>query len=311
MMQETGLGQRISQRTLRHSIGCVGVGLHSGARVALTLHPAEVDQGIRFRRADRPGASPIRAEVGNIADDGPDATTLSAPGGPRISSIEHLMAAFAACGVTNALVDVGGPELPAMDGSAQPFVFLIECAGIVDQPAMFPVMEVQRRISVTADGGWLAIEPADALIIDCRIDTGCARLDPQSRVHRFEPELFRSEIAPARTYAAGSDLAQLQSAGRLRGATFKNLILLDEARVVNPEGLRFADEPVRHWILDCVGDLRLTGSLVRGRLTARRATRSLTARLLAALRADPAAWRSSAELPAMAAEESAPAARHA
>ena len=153
----------LPQRTLRHSIGCVGVGLHSGARVALTLHPAPVGHGIRFRRLDRPGSAPIPARFDCVVDTAM-CVTLGLPGGPRVAMVEHLMAAMAACEITNAMVEVSGPELPVMDGSAQPFVFLMECAGVDEQPGERPVIEVVRPVSVSSDDfhGWRSSRPTSS-----------------------------------------------------------------------------------------------------------------------------------------------------
>lgn len=280
-MHQDPLDSEPLQRTLRHQIGCVGVALHSGARVALTLHPAPDDSGIRFRRADRPGTPAFRASLERVVEDDGDETVLAAPGGgPRIAGVDHLLAALAACGVTNALVDVAGPEIPAMDGSAQPFVLLIECAGLLDQASVQRRITVERRLAVQDGSGWVALEPADGLLLDCRIDTRCARLGVLARAHRFDPARFRAEIAPARRFQHVPDLEAARSSGRAGGASLKNLVLLDDRRPLNPEGLRFADEPVRHALLDCVGTLQLLGARIRGRLIARDASPRLVRRAL-------------------------------
>lgn len=268
------------QRTLRHPIGCVGVALHSGARVALTLQPAPEDSGIRFRRADRPGTLAFRASLERVVGDGAE-TVLAAPGGgPRIAGVDHLLAALAACAVTNVLVDVGGPEIPAMDGSAQPFVLLLECAGLLDQATSQRLLSVERRLTLQDGEGWVTLEPAAELLLDCEIDTGCARLGLLERAHRFDPGRFRAEIAPARGFLHVRDLEAARASGRASGASLKNLVLLDDAGPRNPEGLRFADEPVRHALLDCVGALQLLGAQVRGRVVARRASAQLIRKAL-------------------------------
>lgn len=279
-MQPDPLTDAPPQRTLRQPIGCVGVAFHSGARVALTLHPGPEDSGIRFRRADRPGTPVFRASLERVAG-GSDETVLSAPGGgPRIGGVDHLLAALAACGVTNALVDVGGDEIPAMDGSAQPFVLLLECAGLLDQGTAQTVLSVERPLTLQDGDAWVALEPADALLLDCRIDTECARLGLLQRAHRFDLARFRAEVAPARSFMRVRDLEAARSSGRARGASLKNLVLLDDGGPLNPEGLRFADEPVRHALLDCVGALQLLGVRVRGRLVTSQAPPRLIRRLL-------------------------------
>ncbi len=278
------------QRTLRHAIGCVGIGLHSGARTALTLHPAPAGHGIRFRRADRPGTPAVAARYDNVVDT-TLCTTLGLPGGPRIAMVEHVLAAFAACEIDNALVDVSGPEIPVMDGSAQPFVFLIECAGVVEQDAERPVIEVLKRVSVSGDASWVALEPAPDLVLDCRIEFDNPLIGTQERVHRFRPESFRSEIAPARTFGFADAVEELRARGMALGGSLKNAVVFGHDGVLNEEGLRFRDEPVRHKILDAVGDLSLAGARIRCRYTARRAGHALTNRVLYALFADPSAWR--------------------
>lgn len=278
------------QRTLRHAIGCVGIGLHSGARTALTLHPAAVGHGIRFRRADRPGTAAIPARYDNVVDT-TLCTTIGLPGGPRVAMVEHILAAFAACEIDNALVDVSGPEIPIMDGSAQPFVFLIECAGIVEQDEERPVIEVVKRVSASADSSWAALEPSPELMLDCRIEFANPLVGMQERVHRFRPEAFRSEIVPARTFGFAEAVEELRSRGMALGGSLKNAVVFGGDRILNEEGLRFRDEPVRHKLLDAVGDLALAGSRLRARYTGRRAGHALSNRLLHALFADPSAWR--------------------
>jgi UDP-3-O-[3-hydroxymyristoyl] N-acetylglucosamine deacetylase len=289
-MSEPQAAGEARQRTLLHAIGCVGVGLHSGARTALTLHPAPVGHGIRFRRVDRPGTAAIAARYDHVVDTAL-CTTLGLPGGPRVATVEHILAAFAACEIDNALVDVSGPEVPAMDGSAQPFVFLIECAGTVEQEAERPTIEVLKRVSASSDTGWAALEPADGLVLDCRIEFDNPLVGTQERVHRFRPEAFRSEIAPARTFGFAEAVEELRSRGMALGGSLKNAVVFARSRVLNDGGLRFADEPVRHKLLDAMGDLALAGARLRARYVGRRSGHALSSRLLHALFADPSAWR--------------------
>jgi UDP-3-O-[3-hydroxymyristoyl] N-acetylglucosamine deacetylase len=249
-----------------------------------------VGHGIRFRRADRPGTATIAARYDNVVDT-TLCTTLGLPGGPRIAMVEHILAAFAACEIDNALVDVSGPEIPVMDGSAQPFVFLIECAGIVEQDDDRPVIEVVKRVSASADSSWAALEPAPELVLDCRIEFANALVGVQERVHRFRPEAFRAEIVPARTFGFAEAVEELRSRGMALGGSLKNAVVFGPDRVLNEEGLRFRDEPVRHKLLDAVGDLALAGARLHARYTGRRAGHALSNRLLHALFADPSAWR--------------------
>jgi UDP-3-O-[3-hydroxymyristoyl] N-acetylglucosamine deacetylase len=293
---ELGMSERGStagarpQRTLRHAIGCVGIGLHSGARVALTLHPAPSDHGITFHRADRPGGPAIPARFDHVVDT-TMCTSIGLTGGPRVAMVEHLMAALAACGIDNLVAELSGPEVPVMDGSAQPFVFLIECAGIEEQAPSRPVIEVLRPVSVRTPDAWAALEPADQLVIDCRIEFDHPLVGTQERAHVFRAESFKSEIAPARTFGFADAVEDLRSRGLALGGSLKNAVVVGAERILNEEGLRFADEFVRHKILDAVGDLYLAGAPIQGRYVGRRAGHALNNRLLRQLLADPTAWR--------------------
>lgn len=274
------------QRTLRTAIGCVGIGRHSGARVALTMLPAAAHHGIRFRRGDRPGTATIPARVANVVDT-ELCTSLGIPGGPRVAAVEHIMAAFAACAIDNVLVEVSGPEVPAMDGSAQPFAFLIECAGVVEQAEIRPCIEVLKPVSARSAQGWAALEPHPETIVDCRTEHGHPLVGAQQRVHRFSSDGFRGEIAGARSFhfAESADEAVAGNGAAKGGVT------VADGRVVNDDGLRFRDEYVRHRILDVVGDLYLAGAPVQGRFVDRRADHALTHQLLRTLLADAGAWR--------------------
>ena len=280
------------QRTLRNPIGCVGTGLHSGAKVSLTLHPAGPDSGVRFVRYDRPGGSPVPARFDQVCDT-TMCTALGDPGGTVVGTVEHLMAALAICEIDNALVEVGGPELPIMDGSAQPFVFLIECAGTVEQDRPRRWVEVLKPVSLEAHGKYARLEPADGLILDCEIHFEHPLVDSQAVRIAFDPEIFKAEIARARTFAFAERVEELWSRGLALGGSLKNAVVVSRDRVLNEEGLRFPDEFVRHKVLDTLGDLYLAGAPLRGRLIARSAGHTMHNKLLRALFADPGAWRMS------------------
>ena len=280
------------QRTLRNPIGCVGTGLHSGAKVSLTLHPAGPDSGVRFVRYDRPGGSPVPARFDQVCDT-TMCTALGDPGGTVVGTVEHLMAALAICEIDNVLVEVGGPELPIMDGSAQPFVFLIECAGTVEQDRPRRWVEVLKPVSLEAHGKYARLEPADGLILDCEIHFEHPLVDSQAVRIAFEPEIFKAEIARARTFAFAERVEELWSRGLALGGSLKNAVVVSRDRVLNEEGLRFPDEFVRHKVLDSLGDLYLAGAPLRGRLIARSAGHTMHNKLLRALFADPGAWRMS------------------
>ena len=278
------------QRTLRNPIGCVGTGLHTGAKVSLTLHPAAPDTGVRFARYDRPGSSPVPARFDRVCDT-TMCTALGEPGGVMVGTVEHLMAALAICEIDNVLVEVGGPELPIMDGSAQPFVFLIECAGTVEQARPRRWIEVLKPVRIEAHGKHARLEPADRLILDCAIQFEHPLIDSQAMCIAFDPESFKAEIARARTFGFAERVEELWSRGLALGGSLKNTVVVSRDRIVNEDGLRFSDEFVRHKVLDSLGDLYLAGAPLRGRLIARSAGHTMHNKLLRALFADPGAWR--------------------
>jgi UDP-3-O-[3-hydroxymyristoyl] N-acetylglucosamine deacetylase len=282
--------RELAQRTLRNPIGCVGTGLHTGARVSVTLHPAEADSGIRFRRFDCPGTPALQARFDRVCDT-TMCTTLGEPGGVMVATVEHLMASLAICEIDNVLVEVSGPELPIMDGSAEPFVFLIECAGVVEQARPRRQIEVLKPVSVVAHGKSAHLEPADGFELDCEIQFDHPLIDSQALQVRFCADDFKTAIARARTFGFAERIEELWSRGLALGGSLKNAIVVSHDRVLNQEGLRFPDEFVRHKVLDSIGDLYLAGGPLIGRYTGRCAGHTMHNKLLRALFADPTAWR--------------------
>jgi UDP-3-O-[3-hydroxymyristoyl] N-acetylglucosamine deacetylase len=289
-MERVATTQPRGQRTLRNPIGCVGTGLHTGARVSLTLHPAEPDSGIRFVRYDRPGRSVIAARFDLVCDTA-ISTVLGNLSGTMVGTVEHLMGALAICEIDNVLVEVGGPELPIMDGSAQPFVFLIECAGIVEQARPRRWIEVLKPVQIEAHGKFARLEPADRLIIDCELHIEHPLVDSQGLRIAFDAESFKAEIARARTFGFAERVEDLWSRGLALGGSLKNTVVVSRDRILNEEGLRFPDELVRHKILDTLGDLYLAAAPLVGRFTGRSAGPTLHNKLLRALFGDPGSWR--------------------
>lgn len=298
------------QRTLKAPIGCVGTGLHSGRRVALTLHPAAAGHGIVFRRTDLGRDIPARFD--HVAD-ARLATTLALPDAPevRVGTVEHLMAALAGLGIDNALVSLDGPELPILDGSAVPFVFLIDCAGIAEQEAQREAIEICRPVRVTDGDGFAELRPAGSrraglrgggLDMALSIEFAAAAIGQQAFSLRLTPDSFRRELAPARTFGLAEEIAALHAAGLARGGSLDNAVVVDRDRVLNPGGLRMEGEFARHKLLDAVGDLALAGVAIEGRFAAHRSGHALNNRLLRELFADATAWRpvSVASVPAAA-----------
>ena len=268
-----------NQRTLRHSIGCVGIGLHTGARVALTLHPGEADSGIVFIRTDCVNGSGIRASHYNVGDTDL-CTALVDPAGNRIATIEHLMAALSICGIDNARVELAGPEVPAMDGSAQPFVFLIECAGTEEQDRPRTVIRLNRAIEVQHGESLCKLVPAAERSLHCRIEFSSPHVGIQEISLAFEGDGLRHELAPARTFGFEADVEALRARGLARGGSLRNAVVIGEGGVLNGEGLRFADEFVRHKMLDAIGDLSLAGCVIEARYVGIRPSHRLNNLLL-------------------------------
>lgn len=286
-----------TQRTLRTVIDCVGVGLHSGRKVHLVLRPAPVGSGIVFRRSDLGMDIPARFDC---VVDTRLCTMLSRPDQPevRVGTVEHVMAALAGAGVHNAVVQVDGPEVPVLDGSAANFLFLIDCAGIEEQGEPAPAIEVARAVRVECDGGFAELRPSPlGFDMALSIDFDAPAIGRQALSLRFSPESFRRELAYARTFALAHEIEQLRSMGLARGGDLSNAVVVDHARVLNPGGLRMPDEFVRHKLLDVVGDLALAGGALRGRFVGHRSGHALNNQLLRALFADAANWRPCASLP--------------
>lgn len=293
------------QRTLKSAIGCVGVGVHSGHTVNLTIRPAETNHGIVFRRTDI--GQDIQASYDNVDDT--RLCTVLGSGANRVGTVEHIMAAFSAMAIDNALVEVDGPEIPILDGSAAPFVFLLDCAGTVEQTAPRHAIEVRRTVHVSAGESWAELRPlapltramAPTLEMDLTIDFAAQAIGRQSASLRLTADSFRYEIAAARTFAQAAEVEQLQAAGLARGGSLDNAIVVDGANILNPGGLRMANEFANHKLVDAVGDLALAGARLHARFVAHRPGHDLNNRLLRTLLADRSAWRMVATDPLVAA----------
>ena len=275
------------QRTLRSAVGCRGIGLHSGRPVTMTLRPAPPESGIVFRRSD--AGAEIRAEWSNTVESALS-TVLSNREGIEVGTIEHLMAALAGNRLDNVLVELDGPEVPIMDGSAAPFVRLIERAGSVAQDPPRRAIKILKPVQVAESGAWAALLPDHGFSMSFEIEFDNPLIRHQDITLGIEPDVFNAELAPARTFGLLDDLPRLKAAGLARGGSLDNAIVVSGDRVLNTEGLRFADEFVRHKLLDALGDLFLAGGAIIGHFLGVRSGHTLTRRLLAALFADPDAW---------------------
>jgi UDP-3-O-[3-hydroxymyristoyl] N-acetylglucosamine deacetylase len=275
------------QRTLGSVAGCRGIGLHCGQPVAMTLRPAPPDSGIVFRRLD--AGVEIRASWTRTTES-VLSTVLSNGEGIQIGTIEHLMAAFAGSEVDNALVELDGPEVPIMDGSAAPFMLLIERAGIVPQDAARRAFKILKPVVVSDNGASAALLPEHGFSMSFEIDFDNPLIRRQDIALNFEPGTFKTELAAARTFGLLDDWPRLKAAGLARGGSLDNAVVVSGNRVLNDGGLRFADEFVRHKLVDALGDLYLAGGPIIGHFRGLRSGHALTRRLVAALFADRDAW---------------------
>lgn len=278
------------QTTLRKEVTLSGIGVHSGVPASLTIHPAEADAGIRFLRAVPAEAErEIRAEVSAVAATG-FATVLGDESGAAVATVEHVMAALYGLGVDNAVVEVDGPEVPILDGSAEPFVDAIEAVGIVSLTARRRYLRVLKPIGVTCGDAYGELRPYDGFRLEIDIAFDHPLIGRQSFAADIRPATFSRELARARTFGFTRDVARLWKAGYALGASLDNTVVVGDDDVVNPEGLRFPDEFVRHKALDALGDLALAGAPLIGAYRSLRGGHRLNHAVLSALLANSSAW---------------------
>jgi UDP-3-O-[3-hydroxymyristoyl] N-acetylglucosamine deacetylase len=271
-------------------IRATGVGLHTGAKVYMTLRPATANSGIVFRRTDLTPPVEIKGEPNAVGD-----TRLSScleKGGVRVSTVEHLMSALAGLGIDNAYVDVTAPELPIMDGSAGPFVFLLQSAGIEEQNAPKRFIRILKPVQVEEGDKWVRFEPFAGFKLTLSIEFTHPVFDkvPQSVTVDFSTTSYVKEVSRARTFGFMQDVETMRGQGLALGGSMDNAIVLDEYRVLNTDGLRYADEFVKHKALDAIGDLYLLGNPVIGAFTGHKSGHALNNRLLRRLLEDQKAW---------------------
>jgi len=279
----------IYQRTIAQQVAISGTGLHSGQRINMTLRPADAGTGIIFHRTDGNQVVSIEARSENVVDT--QLATVLGRGNTRISTVEHLMAALAAYGIDNLHIDIDGPEVPIMDGSAAPFVSIIEDAGLRNLPKSRKFLAIRKPITVIDGEKRVNIIPSRffRVTFDIAFEHPCIAL--QQRSVKVTSETFRRDLSPARTFGFLRDVEQLKAAGLARGGSLKNAIVVDDERILNPEGLRFQDEFVRHKILDAVGDLSLLGYPILGHVRAYKAGHDINHQLVEKILATPEAWQ--------------------
>ncbi len=280
----------IGQRTLKNAIRATGVGLHTGKKVLMTLRPAPADSGVVFRRTDLPSPAEVRAHAENVSDTMLGTTLCK--GEARVSTVEHLLSAFAGLGIDNAVVELSAPEVPIMDGSAGPFVFLLQSAGIEEQAAPKRFIRIKKSLRVTDGDKWAEFTPFDGFKVNFEIEFNhpLFKRRAQRASMDFSTTSFLKEVSRARTFGFLRDLESLRRRNLALGGNLDNAIVLDDFRVLNEDGLRYEDEFVKHKILDAIGDLYLLGHGLIGEFSGYKSGHELNNKLLRALIADTASW---------------------
>jgi len=280
----------ISQRTLKNVIQATGIGLHTGNKVLLALRPAPANMGIVFRRIDCDPVVELPAAVSFVGDTRMS-TTLESEG-VRVSTVEHLMSAFAGLGIDNVYIDIDADEVPIMDGSAGPFVFLIQSAGIEEQPVAKKFIRVNREVEIRDGDKWAKLEPFEGFKVEFSInfEHPILRSSSQKACLNFSTTSYLKEVSRARTFGFLQDVESLQESGRARGGSLDNAIVMDGFHILNEDGLRYGDEFVKHKILDAIGDLYLLGYPLVGSFRAHKSGHTLNNQLLRKIEANEDAW---------------------
>ncbi len=282
--------ETIAQRTLKQPINCSGVALHSGLDIKMTLRPGEADSGILFWRTDIAGGGAFIPARWDQVTDTRMCSTLGNEDGVTIGTVEHLMAALAGMEIDNAVIEINGPEVPIMDGSAAPFVFLIECAGVVTQDRPWRVIRILKPISVDDGDRYASLAPGNGFSVSFDIDFDSAAVSRQRISVELGNGTFKRELARARTFGFLHEVEELRAAGLARGGSLDNAVVVSGDKVLNEGGLRYDDEFVRHKALDAIGDLFLAGAPLRGHFYGQRSGHGTNNALLRALFADAEAW---------------------
>ena len=278
------------QKTLKRPIHCSGIGLHTGSKVSLSLSPAEADTGIVFVRTDLPaGRAVIRADYANVVDTRL-CTAIANEHGAQVATIEHLLAALAGCEIDNLIVQLNAAEVPAMDGSAEPFVFLIECAGVQEQAQPRRAIEILRPVMAGTSDRFASLTPSPDTIFSIEIDFDNKAVARQEYSLALSPDAFKNDVSRARTFGFLHEVDALRAQGLARGGSLDNAVVISGDKVLNEGGLRYEDEFARHKALDSVGDIYLAGAPICGHYRGVRAGHHMNNLLLRALMADERAW---------------------
>lgn len=280
-----------NQRSVRNKVSCFGIGLHTGGFVNMSLLPAPIDSGITFRRVgqNKKTIGEVKAEHDLVATTFLGTNLVS--NSLKVATVEHLMAALWGCGIDNIIVEIDADELPIMDGSSNHFVFMIESAGILEQNAGRRFIEVLKKVDISENGASASIEPNSDFSVHMDIAFDDQVIAKQSCVFRANSNSFKIELSKARTFGFLKDVEKLKTQGLIKGGSLDNAIVVGDDKVINPEGLRFHDEFVRHKVLDSIGDLYLSGARIMGHFHGTKSGHYLNNQLLRKLIADKSAWR--------------------
>lgn len=280
-----------SQRTINSKISCKGIGVHSGDHALMTFVPAPVNTGIVFRRTDfDKEKSLIKAKYDNVVGTNLG-TSLTNKYGAKVSTVEHLMAAIWGCNIDNLYIDIQGEEIPIMDGSSQPFIFLFECAGIKTQNQPRKVIEILKTVRVEEDDKFAQVKPSKEFSIELEVEFSHEKVSKQTFNYKPESTSFKNDISRARTFGFKHEIEQLHKINLAKGGSLDNAILIDDGKIINKEGLRYKDELVRHKALDFVGDVYLSGHFINGAFQAYKTGHKLNNMLMHELFSNPENYR--------------------
>lgn len=281
----------ILQKTINNKISCSGIGLHSGAAVSISLFPAKCDSGIIFKRIDLKNTdNVIKADYRNVIEANLG-TTIANKSGAKVATIEHLMAAIWGCGIDNLLIEIDGPELPIMDGSSEPFVFLIECSGINIQEQTRRFIEITKTVRFEDGDKFIQVDPAKDFSLDIHIDFDHYQMRNQKFDYHATQTSFKNDISRARTFCFKHEIEHMHKVGLAKGGSLDNAIVVDQDGVINKGGLRYQDEFVRHKTLDFIGDIYLAGFYIMGHFKGSKTGHSINNKMLHKLLGDESAWR--------------------
>ena len=281
----------ISQKTVNSEVACSGIGIHSGAKVTMRLTPAPVNHGIVFKRTDVESAkSIVKANYKNVVTTNLG-TTISNEFGVKISTIEHLLAAIWGVGIDNLLIEIDNQEVPIMDGSSEPFIFLLECAGVAVQEAPRHIIEITKKFRIEDGDKFIEVEPAKEFAVDFHIDFNHKHVQQQQFNYHSTFASFKNDVCMARTFGFQNEIEYLNKSGLAKGGSLDNAIVISDDGIVNEGGLRYENELARHKTLDFIGDIYLAGHYILGHFNVSKSGHGLNNKMLHQLLADESVWK--------------------